>query len=86
MRDNEDREQFSFLAAATTRPGVSGFADDAMAKKNSGAGGEYANPQNGKKPYAKPGYRYERVFETLALTCGKQGPVEFQCRFNRRNS
>jgi hypothetical protein len=24
-----------------------------------------------KKPYQKPAFRYERVFETQALTCGK---------------
>jgi hypothetical protein len=27
--------------------------------------------QNGKKPYRKPAFRYERVFETAALICGK---------------
>ena len=26
-----------------------------------------------KKPYAKPGFRYEKVFVTSALTCGKTG-------------
>jgi hypothetical protein len=25
----------------------------------------------GKKPYQKPAFRYERVFETQALHCGK---------------
>jgi hypothetical protein len=39
-----------------------------------------------KKPYQKPAFRYERVFETLALACGKIGPTEFQCRFNRKAS
>ncbi len=24
-----------------------------------------------KKPYQKPAFRYERVFETMALRCGK---------------
>jgi hypothetical protein len=28
------------------------------------------HPAN-KKPYQKPAFRYERVFETQALTCGK---------------
>jgi hypothetical protein len=27
----------------------------------------------GKKPYEKPGFRYEKVFVTSALTCGKTG-------------
>lgn len=39
-----------------------------------------------KKPYHKPSFRYERVFETMALSCGKINPTEFQCRFNRKNS
>ena len=40
----------------------------------------------GKKPYQKPEFRYERVFETMALSCGKVTPTEFQCRFNRKSS
>jgi hypothetical protein len=40
----------------------------------------------GKKPYQKPEFRYERVFETMALSCGKVNPTEFQCRFNRKSS
>jgi hypothetical protein len=39
-----------------------------------------------KKPYQKPEFRYERVFETMALSCGKVSPTEFQCRFNRKSS
>jgi hypothetical protein len=39
-----------------------------------------------KKPYQKPEFRYEKVFETMALACGKVHPVEAQCRFNRKNS
>jgi len=39
-----------------------------------------------KKPYQKPGFRFERVFETMALACGKIHNVEAQCRFNRKNS
>jgi len=39
-----------------------------------------------KKPYHKPAFRYERVFETMALSCGKRDPTEFQCRFNRKTS
>jgi hypothetical protein len=40
----------------------------------------------GKKPYQKPSFRYEKVFETMALACGKIHPTQFQCRFNRKNS
>jgi hypothetical protein len=39
-----------------------------------------------KKPYQKPAFRYERVFETLALSCGKVNPTQSQCRFNRKVS
>jgi hypothetical protein len=39
-----------------------------------------------RKPYQKPAFRFERVFETMALSCGKKSPVEAQCRFNRKNS
>jgi hypothetical protein len=39
-----------------------------------------------KKPYQKPTFRYERVFETMALACGKLAPTQMQCRFNRKNS
>jgi len=39
----------------------------------------------GKKPYAKPEFRYERVFETLALACGKIQDVQQQCRFNKKS-
>ena len=30
-----------------------------------------ATPPTRKKPYQKPEFRYERVFETMALACGK---------------
>jgi hypothetical protein len=53
---------------------------DANADKKKSASG------SGKKPYQKPEFRYERVFETMALACGKMSPTEFQCRFNRKNS
>lgn len=32
-----------------------------------------------KQPYEKPEFRYEKVFVTSALSCGKTG-TEFQCR------
>ena len=43
-------------------------------------------PGAGKKPYTKPEFRFEKVFETMALSCGKISPTEFQCRFNRKTS
>jgi hypothetical protein len=39
-----------------------------------------------KKRYQDPAFRYERVFETMALSCGKVEPTNFQCKFNRNAS
>jgi len=41
---------------------------------------------NKKRAYTRPGFRHEKVFETMALACGKLAPTQAQCRFNRRNS
>jgi len=35
-----------------------------------------------KKPYEKPGFRYEQVFVTSALSCGKMSPTQFGCASN----
>ena len=39
-----------------------------------------------KKPYTKPAFRFERVFETQALSCGKVIGTTAQCHSNRKNS
>lgn len=39
----------------------------------------------GKKPYQKPGFRYEQVFVTSALSCGKTG-TEGLCGMNPKVS
>lgn len=39
-----------------------------------------------KKLYQKPAFRYERVFETLALSCGKIGATVASCQFSRKTS
>jgi len=38
-----------------------------------------------RKPYKKPEFRVERVFETQALSCGKVG-TQSQCHLNRKTS
>ena len=60
----------------------------AMTQKNQNAGEKKAGVtrRGDKKPYQKPGFRFERVFETMALACGKINAVQAQCRFNRKNS
>jgi len=42
--------------------------------------------QPGRKPYVKPGFRYERVFETMALSCGKTSGTEGQCHMVLKRS
>jgi hypothetical protein len=40
----------------------------------------------GRKPYEKPSFRHERIFETMALSCGKIHSTQAQCKFNRSAS
>jgi len=35
-----------------------------------------------KKPYEKPGFRYEQVFVTSALSCGKITSTQSGCQHN----
>ena len=35
-----------------------------------------------RKAYTKPTFRHEKVFVTTALSCGKTGPLETNCRLN----
>ena len=39
-----------------------------------------------KKTYQKPEFRSEKVFETMALACGKHPGAGGQCHFRRRSS
>jgi len=39
-----------------------------------------------RKPYQKPAFRFERVFETMALACGKIAPTQKHCQFVRKSS
>jgi hypothetical protein len=39
-----------------------------------------------RKAYEKPAFQHERVFETMALACGKLSPNQFSCHFNRKTS
>lgn len=39
-----------------------------------------------KKPYFKPSFRHEKIFETRALTCGKVQTTQGSCHSNRKNS
>ena len=39
-----------------------------------------------KRPYEKPGFRYEPVFVTSALTCGKMTSTQTGCTLNMKVS
>lgn len=39
-----------------------------------------------KKPYQAPAFRFERVFEVSALSCGKRHSTEAGCHQNRKTS
>ena len=39
-----------------------------------------------KKPYEKPAFVREQVFETMALACGKINPTSGPCRSVRKTS
>jgi hypothetical protein len=39
-----------------------------------------------KRPYTKPAFQHEKVFETMALACGKISSTQGSCHFNRKNS
>lgn len=47
---------------------------------------EHTQKKEAKKPYVKPAFRFERVFETQALSCGKVNGFIGQCKSNRKNS
>lgn len=39
-----------------------------------------------RKPYQKPAFRQERLFETSALNCGKVQSTQGSCHNNRKTS
>jgi hypothetical protein len=39
-----------------------------------------------KKPYRKPEVRFEKVFEVMALVCGKVNSTQLSCRSSRKAS
>jgi hypothetical protein len=45
-----------------------------------------AETEGKKKPYRKPEFVREQLFETMALACGKTNPVIGQCKAVRKNS
>ena len=39
-----------------------------------------------RKPYQKPAFSREQLFETMALACGKTNPTSGQCKVVKKNS
>ena len=39
-----------------------------------------------RKPYTRPTFVREQLFETMALACGKINGTIAQCRLNKKNS
>ena len=48
--------------------------------------GDKGDQPKARKPYVKPSYQREDVFETMALVCGKVQSTEGSCHSNRKNS
>ncbi len=46
---------------------------------------ERGESSSAKKPYVKPGFRHEQVFETMALACGKINTGS-SCKSNKKTS
>jgi len=53
--------------------------------KNEGARAAESK-SSAKKPYRKPEVRHERVFETMALSCGEAHSTQGPCVYTRRDS
>jgi hypothetical protein len=47
---------------------------------------EESRSTRGQKPYQKPAFRFERVFETNALSCGKVAGQGINCAPNLNRS
>ena len=59
-----------------------------MQEKNEEAAGEppVQRKWHKEKPYQKPAFQHERVFERMALSCGKIDPTEELCNLQASSS
>lgn len=60
-----------------------GVAEEPRAEEAAGA---EPKAERSRRPYQKPAFRSEQIFETMALACGKIAPTQGHCRFNRKSS
>jgi hypothetical protein len=56
-----------------------------MAMNNFSSDDTPSTPATNKKPYEKPAFRYEHVFVTTALSCGKVNPTQGSCTGNSKS-
>lgn len=47
---------------------------------------EQSKASKARKPYQKPSFKHEKVFETMALACGKINPTQGACKAIKKNS
>jgi hypothetical protein len=57
-----------------------------MSQKKQPSADDKGTGRAAKKPYHKPEFRFERAFETMALSCGKINPTLRQCMLNQKVS
>ena len=62
------------------------MADEDRDRKTAVPSTQVEHPVRGRKPYVKPAFRFDRVFETTALACGKVTTTQLQCKLNRKVS
>lgn len=56
------------------------------AQKENGEPADACGKPREKRAYKKPTYRYEQVFVTSALSCGKVNATQASCTMNRKLS
>lgn len=55
--------------------------------KNNSSGEQTQEPKTtAKKAYTPPVFRFDKVFEVTALSCGKLHATEHNCRISRKTS
>lgn len=62
------------------------MADEDRDRKTAVSPTEAEPPVRSRKPYVKPAFRFDRVFETTALACGKVTATQGQCKANKKVS
>ena len=57
-----------------------------MATENTKVLSDQESQGAAKRPYVKPAFRHEPVFETMALACGKAESTQAACKAVRKSS